>query len=145
MTRPRKPHILDRLRELVRYFWTSLVALAADTAIFSITLRQVGLPWPLAATVGFVCGMGVAYVLSIRYVFKHRALTAQPRRELLVFAFIGILGLGLTQLILWVTIDRLTLPPELSKLLAAGVTFFFNYFLRKLTLFSERPPSLRQS
>jgi putative flippase GtrA len=89
--------------------------------------------------------MGVAYVLSIRYVFKHRALTAQPRRELLVFAFIGILGLGLTQLILWVTIDRLTLPPELSKLLAAGVTFFFNYFLRKLTLFSERPSSLRRS
>lgn len=126
------------LFEFIRYFGASLAALAVDLATFSIAMRVAGLSWPVAAALGFVLGMVVAYALSVRYVFSKRTLAQRPWLEFLNFLFIGLMGLVVTQAVLWVTIDRTGLHPEFSKLLAAGITFTFNFVARKLFLFTRQ-------
>ena len=44
-------------------------------------------------------------------------------------------GLGLTQAVLWLGVSVLQLVPEAVKLAAAGLTFAFNYVVRKSLLF----------
>ena len=122
--------------ELGRYFAASLLALAIDTGTLSVSLRllHLGLAW--SASIGFVLGASVAYLLSIRWVFKARAFGNTPTLEFLSFVAIGIAGLGLTQLVLWLGVTRLGLLAEAVKLAAAVLTFLFNYLVRKSLLFA---------
>ena len=51
---------------------------------------------------------------------------------------IGVAGLGVTQLVLWLGVTELGLMPEAVKLAAAGLTFAFNYVARKSLLFASQ-------
>ena len=122
--------------DFVRYFAASLLALAADMAAMSACLRllHAGLAW--SASIGFVVGAAVAYLLSIRWVFRERTFADEPVLEFATFVGIGVAGLGVTQAVLWLGVTELGLLPELVKLAAAGVTFAFNYIARKSLLFA---------
>ena len=132
--------LLGRLvgHDLFRYLVASVVALGVDMAVLSCSLRllHLGLGW--AATLGFVAGALAAYVLSIRWVFRKRALERAPFVEFLSFVGIGVVGLGVTQLVLWLGVTKLGLLPEMVKLAAAGATFTFNYLARRSLLFVTR-------
>lgn len=131
--------------DLFRYFTASLVALAVDVATLSACLRVLHLSLAWSASIGFVAGAAVAYLLSIRWVFRQRAFAKAPAVEFLTFVAIGVAGLGLTQLVLWLGVTEFGLMPEVVKLSAAGVTFAFNYIARKSLLFatSRRASTLR--
>ena len=124
--------------DFARYFLASLVALAADVAALSACLRllHLGLAW--SASLGFIVGAVVAYLLSIRWVFRQRAFGDAPNLEFLAFVGIGVAGLGVTQLVLWLGVTELGLMPEAVKLAAAGLTFAFNYMARKSLLFAQQ-------
>lgn len=122
--------------DLSRYFAASLIALIADLGTLSACLRLFHLSLPWAASIGFAAGALVAYLLSIRWVFRTRALASTPALEFLTFVGIGIAGLGVTQFVLWLGATKLGLLPELVKLGAAGITFAFNYIVRKSLLFA---------
>jgi len=112
------------------------VALAVDVVVFSVSIRIAGMPWYWAATAGFFAGVATAYCLSVLWVFSRRRLRREPMVEFVVFAGIGLAGLGLTQAILWVGIEHLHFIPELVKLFASGATFLFNFVIRKAILFA---------
>jgi len=133
--------------DLPRYFIASLLALAVDTAVLSLGLRAVHLPLAWSATLGFVVGAAVAYLLSIRWVFRQRTLARAPAVEFLTFAGIGLVGLGITQVVLWIGVTELHLIPEAVKLAAAVITFAFNYLVRKALLFAaaRRVPPTTES
>lgn len=122
--------------DFVRYFAASLLALAVDTGTLSLCLRVLHLSLAWSATLGFVVGAIVAYVLSIRWVFKARAFAKVPALEFATFVGIGIAGLGITQLVLWLGVTELGLLAEAVKLVAAVVSFAFNYIVRKTLLFA---------
>jgi putative flippase GtrA len=122
--------------DLLRYFTASLVALAADLSTLSFCLRVLHFSLGWSASIGFTVGALVAYLLSIRWVFRQRAFADAPAVEFLAFVGIGIAGLGITQLLLWVGVVKLHLLPELVKLGAAVTTFAFNYLVRKTLLFA---------
>jgi putative flippase GtrA len=121
--------------EPLRYFLISGLAFLVDTAVFSISLRIFSLPWPLAACLGFIVGVWGAYELSIRYVFLKRKLSRSPKMELLIFVFLGVVGLSVTQLVLYFCIEWFFWPAEISKIAAAVITFLTNFFSRKVLLF----------
>ena len=125
--------------DFTRYVLVSMAALALDLAVLSACLRLGGLDLPLSASIGFSAGAVLAYVLSTRWVFRHRAYRDAPRLEFAMFVAIGLAGLGVTQLVLWVGAGRMGLLPEAVKFAAAAVTFLFNYAVRKTLLFVARP------
>lgn len=123
--------------DFARYFAASLLALAVDTGTLSACLRLLNLSLAWSATLGFVAGATVAYTLSILWVFKARAFANAPAFEFLTFVGIGIAGLGITQLVLWLGVTKLGLIAEAVKLAAAVLTFVFNYVARKTLLFAS--------
>ena len=72
--------------------------------------------------------MSVVYYLSISFIFSKRKMKDKPISEFLIFFTIGMLGLTVTQLSLYMGIEILDINPEISKLTASILTFFFNYF-----------------
>ena len=122
--------------DLVRYFAVSLLALILDLATLSACLRLLHLDLAVSASLGFAVGAVAAYLLSIYWVFNARTMADMPALEFVTFVAIGLAGLGVTQIVLWVGVQWLGLIPEMVKLVAAGITFTFNYLLRKSILFA---------
>jgi putative flippase GtrA len=122
--------------EFVRYFAASALAFLVDVGLYRLALG-LGSGYAMAACVGFVAGVALAYMLSVRWAFQARGLT-DARAEFLVFALIGLAGLALTEALLWLQIDRLRVDRVLAKVLAAGAVFLFNFGLRKALLFTRR-------
>lgn len=121
--------------EPFRYLLTSVLALLADMLVFSGSLRGLELSWPLAACLGFLTGVAVAYGLSIRFVFRVRKWRSSPMTEFCIFVGLGVLGLGVTQLVLYWCIEGMFWSAEPAKLAAAVVTFMSNFLSRKVLLF----------
>lgn len=122
-------------REFVRYFACSALALALDASLFGIGL-YIGLTYPVAGALGFTAGLVLAYILSVRLVFNQRRLRSE-RAEFVVFACIGMGGLALTELLLWLFIGQAQWHPAIAKFVAAGVVFCFNFGARKAILFTK--------
>lgn len=125
--------------ELLRYFGCSAAALAVDFGLF-LTCIHLGAGYALAAAVGFLAGMSVAYSLSVRIAFRFRRL-ASPRVELVLFSVIGVLGVLLTEMLLWYLMERQQLGAVHAKASTAGIVFFFNFAARKFLLFTNRADS----
>jgi putative flippase GtrA len=125
--------------EFARYFACSALALAVDTGLYAMLL-SLGLGWSVAAAAGFGSGLLVAYGLSVRFVFAHRCLR-DARAEFALFAAIGVVGLLLTEALLWLLVEGLGIGPLPAKLLTAGAVFTSNFTLRKALLFTRRPRS----
>ncbi|MDB5649981.1 MAG: GtrA family protein [Hyphomicrobiales bacterium] len=123
--------------EFIRYGFCSALALACDMAVLLVMVHVVGLHYQLAAALGFSLGLVVAYVTSVRYAFRTRRLENRSA-EFTGFVIIGLLGLLLTQGLLHVMVEGLSLPVGIAKILTAGFVFMFNFSARRLTLFAGR-------
>ena len=121
------------LSELLRYLAVSGVALAVDTAGLLLAANFVHYLW--AATFGFLLGATTSYLLSVRWVFRHRRLAAFPRTEFVAFAGVGVVGLGVNNLAIYAAVEHAGLGLLAAKAVAALLTFSFNFVLRKWGLF----------
>jgi putative flippase GtrA len=119
--------------ELGRYFAVSVVALAADVGVLMLAARFVHYLW--AATLGFAIGAVVSYLLATRWAFAQRRLARRPRTEFAAYVFIGVVGVGLNNLVIYLMVDFLGAHLLLGKGAAACATFAFNFAARKLALF----------
>jgi putative flippase GtrA len=121
--------------EAFRYFAASLVALGIDAAVLAVGVGALGLaPW-FAGAFGYAAGLVVVYFLSTHWVFRERAVT-NARGEFIAFALLGLVGLLLNSVTLYVaTSFGLSLP--VAKALSAGVGFSANFITRKVLLFSR--------
>lgn len=126
----------DTLWEGSRYLFASALALAVDAGTYVALIRLGGVQYLVSAPLGFVLGVIVIYFLSTRWVFRERRIS-DARREFVIFVFIGILGLLLNELIIFLGVDRLALSYELAKIASAGIVFSFNFGARKLLLFTR--------
>ena len=124
------------LQQMGQYLVVAVVAFSVD---FGIYMGLVGMgASPLAAApFGFLGGLLCNYLLATRYVFIHRRLSSKGV-EFFTYGVIGLLGLGLNELIIAMFYQWLHQSPGVSKIIAAGIVFGFNFSARRAALFSPR-------
>lgn len=120
--------------EFARYFGAGLVALGVDFTLYVALTELAGWHYLVSATVAFCAGLTTVYLFSIFWVFRERRI-GKGSREFIVFSVIGVAGLALTAVVLYVLTDVFKLDYRLSKIVAAAVVFMFNFGCRKYFLF----------
>jgi len=128
------------LTQAFRYIFVGAVATVADIYCLHTLIARAHVPYLESAAVAFVVGLIVNYALSIRWVFASRTM-GNRTVEFAVFGAIGLAGLGLTELVMWTSVEKLGLGVMLAKLLAVVVVFAWNFGLRRALLFRERRAS----
>ena len=122
------------LVEVTGYGVVSLIALAVDTAVLYAFVNLAGWHYLAASLPAFAAGATVAYLLSVRLVFRFRQLRNMPL-EFTSFVALGLAGLAVNAAALWVAIGSAGLGLITAKVLAAGCTFATNFTLRRQLLF----------
>jgi putative flippase GtrA len=112
----------------------SLVAFSVDFAVLALLTEAAGIHYLLSAGISFLLGSSVSYLLSILWVFPVRRLDSRLV-EYALFVFVGMVGLGLNEGLLWAFTEGLGIYYLLSKVIAACLIFFWNFAARKLLLF----------
>ena len=120
--------------KLVRYFFVGGAAAAVDIGIFTVAVKGFGLDWFFVALVSFLLATAVNYLLSIRYVFESGVRFKKQAEVSLVFLVSGI-GLVINQSVLWLLIEPAGIDEVLSKLMATGTVFLWNYMARSRFIF----------
>jgi len=123
--------------EATRYLLVAVVALATDFSTLVVLREWIGWHYLPSAAMAFTFGLLTNYFLSIAWVFSSRAIRS-PLLEFVLFTSIGLIGLVLTEVILWFGTDYLGMDYRLSKLIAVGSVFVWNFGARKLLLFRRR-------
>lgn len=125
----------DTLVQLFRYVFVGGTAFVADFGSLYLLTEYAGLHYLVSATIAFVIGLAVNYLLSTLWVFQARKVR-NPYMEFLFFALIGVVGLGLNALIMYVFTDLLAVYYLLSKIISTFLVFMWNFLARKYLLFN---------
>lgn len=124
------------LSEVRAYGIASAVALTVDLLLLRTLVTWIGWHYLPASAVAFSAGATVAYLLSVRFVFPIRKLR-NPYLEFASFLALGLAGVVVNAIALFVAISGAGLGLISAKLLAAGCTFATNFTLRRQLLFSS--------
>ena len=121
--------------QLSRYALVSLAALALDFSLY-LALTSGGMKPVLAGVIGYAAGTVLHYVLSARFVFDAAATDKVQARLFGEFALSGLVGIGITALVIALATGAglAALP---AKVLAAAVSFLLVFALRRNFVFAR--------
>lgn len=125
-------------RQFIRYLYVGGLSFLVDFACLYYLTEHIGMHYLISATLAFSLGLTTSYLLCLAWVFDFRRM---PNRwhEFMVFSAIGLFGLVLNNLLLWLLTEYAGLYYLVSKIIATAAILFFNFSLRRWLLFS--PPT----
>ena len=121
--------------QLFKYFFVGGIAYTVDFGSLFILTDLVKVHYLISAAIAFTLGLITNYSLSIVWVFSKRTV-ADKRLEFIIFSIIGLVGLGLNEVIIWFFTEWIHFHYLISKIFSTVVVFFWNFFARKKILFS---------
>ena len=112
------------------------VAFIADAGLMWL-LALAGIHYAVSIVFGFVLGVAVNYLLSVAIVFTGKAKVGKTA-EISFYLVLALIGLGLTELIVWLLHDVLPLHLLAAKGIATIIVFMWNFTARKLLLYKDK-------
>jgi putative flippase GtrA len=110
------------------------LAFVIDFGSLYLLTEFAGLHYLISAAVAFLFGLLTNYCLSRLWVFDRRTMESVTA-EFLVFAVIGIVGLGLNEAIIWFVAEKIHFHYMVAKAISAGIVLLWNFGARKSLLF----------
>lgn len=116
--------------QFFRYFGAALVGYIFDFGGLIFLKEILGLHYLVAATLSFILGLVIVYILSNRYVFGESKIKSRST-EFGLFALIGVIGLLILNSLMWVFTDILAFSYVLSKIVATIFVYVWNFLARR--------------
>ena len=125
--------------QFARYFIVGGLAFLFDFIILYLLTSVYGFHYIFSATVAFIVGIGVNYILSFYWVFSGTNKKFSNRRliEVLIFFSIGIIGVILNDIIMYIAVEFFEINYLIAKIYSTAFIFFFNFFSRKFILYNR--------
>lgn len=121
--------------QFFRYIFVGGFAFLADA--FTLWLCEKWMNYMIAAAIAFVVGLAVNYALSIWFVFSESSKVKNKVKEFVVYGIIGLIGLLITEGIMYLFTDVFGLYFLISKIIAAAIVLVWNFAARKVVLYNK--------
>lgn len=91
----------------------------------------------VSTALGFIAGLIFNYIFSLLFVFKSakNSKVGRSAAAFFVFALVGVIGLGLTELGMYVGTGLLNFHYVFVKICVTGIVLIWNYLGRKILIF----------
>ena len=139
----------NTLIQFFRYIFVGGFAFVVDAGILTLLVELAHCNEIAAATISFVLGLGVNYLLSTFWIFRSSSVSNRLA-EFCIFAAIGVVGLLINAAIIWLfqdfmgphrvfgsllAVDKYYL---VGKLVSTVVVFVWNFAARKVILYRKK-------
>jgi len=123
--------------QLIRYTFVGGVAFLVDYGLLYVLTEYGHLYYLFSATLSFLFGLVVNYLLSKVWVFQ-RSVIQKKWIEFLVFSLIGVIGLIFTIFFLKIFTDYCSIHYMISKIITTIIVFLWNFLARKYIIFNTQ-------
>lgn len=93
----------------------------------------------LSVFLGYTIGLIYNFLLSCAYVFKDgfKKIKNKELQSFIIFTIIGIIGLVLTEILMFIFVDIMNINYMISKIITGAIVVFWNYIARKVIIFKD--------
>ncbi len=123
---------------MARYFVGSTIAFFFDLAVLSTLHAIARVDLLVSGAVAFCSGVGLHYVISVRWVFPERSMGDRRWLEFALYFAVGLTGLAVNELVLWGLAQRLAVHFLIAKGVSGLVVLAWTFALRRTLLFRRR-------
>ena len=126
--------IFVRFHDLILYGIIGCLSSGLDFCVYTFLVRIIGMNYLLANCISVVIGITTSFTLNRKYNFK---VTDRTFRRFAIFFTVGICGMLLSNLILYVCIDKLMMDSIVSKLLSIVFVVLIQFLINKFVTFKK--------
>lgn len=125
---------MDKLiKQVARFGVVGIVCFGIDYSILILLTEAGGLDYLLSSGISFSASVVVNYLLSIRFVFQSKK-GGNKAKEFITFVVLSVMGLLLTEALMWAGVEMLKLHYMLAKVIVTGIVMVYNFVTRKIFL-----------
>lgn len=124
------------LLQLFRYCFVAVGAFIVDYGTYFLTSYVIGIPYLVAAFLGFVTGTLTNYAIAKFLVFR-----GEPKSragEIAGVFLIGAIGLVFLEAGIWFFTEKVGVHYLVSKLIMTVIVFAWNFLARRFFMYSKR-------
>lgn len=92
-----------------------------------------GINYLLSNGISFSVSVIINYILSVKFVFDTKQ-DSNKVKEFIVFVVLSLIGLGINEIIMWFTVEKLSIYDMFAKIIATAIVMVYNFITRKLFL-----------
>ena len=121
------------IKQIVRFGIIGGLAFLIDYAVLFICKEWLGIHVLLSAGISFTVSVIFNYIASVKWVFDVDK-EKDPKKNFILFIILSIIGLILTEIIMWFGTDILHIHYLIVKIVATAIVMVFNFITRKMFL-----------
>lgn len=121
--------------QILKYAVVGGTAAVVDVSLFVVFAQILEFPYLLVGFITFLLATLVNYLLSIKFVFQS-GVKHSKKKEVILIYLVSAIGISLNLLILFLSHEFLHFQLFISKIIATGGVFLWNYYIRKQYIFA---------
>lgn len=121
----------NSLLQFIRYFFVGGVAAVVNIGMLYVFTDIFHIYYLISNILSFTLGLVVNYILSKMLVFQDEV-SLSASKEFIIYAIIGVVGLGIDTLLVSVFTDIVHFYYMISKIISTLLVFIWNFGARKV-------------
>ena len=122
------------VNQIVKFGITGGLAFVIDYGLLIFCTEIIGIHYLISSAIAFSVAVVFNYILSTVWVFDTSGNRADKRMQFVGFALLSLIGLGLTELLMWLGTDVLGIYYMVTKIGATAIVMVYNFVTRKVLL-----------
>ena len=123
--------------QIFRYLMMAGVVVLCELGSFWLINSIFNINYLIATAISMLVGIVLNWLGSKYLVFKESRFT--PIKEFTLVFIVSLVGLAIQITTIYIMVDKLHLVPLVGKIAAIGVTFIWNFFIRRVYIFRVGP------
>lgn len=119
--------------QIIKFIIVGGIATIIDFVFLWLFKEIVGLPVLVSNTISFSISVTYNYIASVKWVFDVNK-EKDSKKQFIIFIIFSVLGLLLSNFIMWISIDKFGIYYLIGKVIATGIVMVFNFITRKIFL-----------
>lgn len=120
--------------QLIKFGLVGGIAFIIDYGVMIFLTELFKIPSLISAAISFTVSVIFNYIASVKWVFDVDKEKNNKTKELIIFIFLSVIGLGINELIMWIMDKEFGIYYMISKIVATIVVMCYNFITRKLFL-----------
>ncbi len=122
--------------QFFRYVFVGGTAFLIDFFLLYLFSDVFGIYYLISAALSFTISLIFNYLISTHWVFNKKQFENKIF-EFYIFALIGVMGLGFTEILLYLFTDIIGVYYLISKIITAAIVLFWNFMARRMMFYGK--------
>ena len=123
----------ELLNQIFKFIIVGGIATIIDWLIFFILNTILNINPLIANIFSFSISLIYDYIASVKWVFKVSK-KKNKKRIFMEFIILSVVGLLISEFLIWLLVDKLSINSMISKILSTAIVMVFNFITRKIFL-----------